>query len=222
MNRESNKTRKTIREPRGMRFRNISIIGDGAMATVMAILLCEKNMSVRMWGYDRRQLKQIESAGENVKFLTGYRLPKNLAFEPDDERIMADADLIVSAVPCQFVRQVFERLKAYVPDGVPIVSTAKGIENDTLLRPTQILTSVLFGNQAIRDELGKFDSELRGRPEIVAVTKADLPAAAEVQQRMCDELGHYVLLISAVTGTALDELVGEIAKKLQKDEEDSW
>lgn len=126
-------------------FNNISVIGDGAMATVMAMLLCEKNRTVRMWGYDREQLKQIESAGENIKFLTGYRLPKNLAFEPDDERIMAGADLIVSAVPCQFVRQVLERLKDYVPEGVPIVSTAKGIENDTLLRPTQIITDVLYG-----------------------------------------------------------------------------
>jgi len=83
-------------------------------------------------------------------------------------------------------------------------------------------TDPVANYQAIRDELGKFDSELRGRPEIVAVTKADLPGAADVQQRMCDKLGHYVLLISAITGTALDELVAEVAKKLQKDDEDAW
>ena len=83
-------------------------------------------------------------------------------------------------------------------------------------------TDPVANYQAIRDELGKFDSELRARPEIVVVTKADLPGAAEVQQRMCDELGHYVLLISAITGTALDELVAEVAKKLHKDEEDAW
>jgi GTP-binding protein len=83
-------------------------------------------------------------------------------------------------------------------------------------------TDPVANYQAIRDELGKFDSELRGRLEIVVVTKADLPGAADVQQRMCDELRHYVLLISAVTGSGLDELVGEIAKKLHKDEEDSW
>ena len=135
-----------------MKYNNISIIGDGAMATVMALLLCEKNISVRMWGYDHRQLKQIGSAGENIKFLPGYKLPVALIFEPDDERIMAGADLIVSAVPCQFVRRVFKRLKDYVPEGVPIVSTAKGIENDTLLRPTQILADVLAEKRATSDE----------------------------------------------------------------------
>ncbi len=178
MKRESNKSRNTTHEPRVMRFRNISIIGDGAMATVMAMLLCEKNRNVRMWSYDRRQLKQIESAGENIKFLTGYRLPKKLVFEPDDERIMADADLIVSAVPCQFVRQVFERLKHYVPDGVPIVSTAKGIENDTLLRPTQILTSVLFGSQAIGDERRAMRFAVLSGPTIADELARKLPATA--------------------------------------------
>ncbi|MBW8038835.1 MAG: NAD(P)-dependent glycerol-3-phosphate dehydrogenase [Planctomycetes bacterium] len=131
-------------------FKNISVIGDGAMATVMAMLLCEKDIPVRMWGYDRRQLEQIETAGENKKFLPGYKLPQNLVYEPDDGRIMAGADLIVSAVPCQFIRQVFVRLKNYVPDGVPIVSTAKGIENDTLLRPTQIVAEVLSEHRASR------------------------------------------------------------------------
>jgi glycerol-3-phosphate dehydrogenase (NAD(P)+) len=191
MNRESNKSGKTNLEPRGTRFRNISIIGDGAMATVMAILLCEKNMSVRMWGYDRRQLEQIESAGENIKFFAGYRLPKKLEFEPDDERIMAGADLIVSAVPCQFVRQVFERLKDYVPEGVPIVSTAKGIENGTLLRPTQILTSVLFGSDAIGDEGRAMRFAVLSGPTIADELARKLPAtacAAAIDERLAKDV----------------------------------
>jgi glycerol-3-phosphate dehydrogenase (NAD(P)+) len=99
-------------------FENISIIGDGAMGTVLAMLLCEKRdsiKSVRMWGYDSGQLKQIEKAGENKKFFPGYKLPERLVFEADDERIMAGADLIVSAVPCQFMRGIWKRLKDYVP-----------------------------------------------------------------------------------------------------------
>jgi glycerol-3-phosphate dehydrogenase (NAD(P)+) len=134
-------------------FKNISIIGDGAMGTVLAMLLCEKRQAsyerratsdeIRMWGYDAEQLREIEQARENKKFLPGYKLPAALVFEPNDKRIMAGADLIVSAVPCQFMRGVWGRLKNYAPDNVPIVSTAKGIENDTLLRPTEILAEIL-------------------------------------------------------------------------------
>jgi glycerol-3-phosphate dehydrogenase (NAD(P)+) len=96
-----------------------------------------------MWGYDRGQLAEIEKRRENRKFLPGYKLPDALLFEPDDKRIMAGADLIISAVPCQFMRRVWTRLRDCVPAAVPIVSVAKGIENETLLRPTQILAEIL-------------------------------------------------------------------------------
>jgi glycerol-3-phosphate dehydrogenase (NAD(P)+) len=107
------------------------------------MLLCEKGIPARIWGHDREQLNEIAQNRRNDKFLPGYTLPEELAFEPDDARIMAGADLIVSAVPCQFIRRVWERLKARVPAEVPIVSVAKGIENETLLRPTEIITEVL-------------------------------------------------------------------------------
>ena len=164
-------------EPRATRYEAISIIGDGAMASVLAMLLSEKRFTaenaesaenkpkeyairdtqyairVKIWGYDRRQLAQIEKYRENKKFLPGYKLPASLAFEPDDKRIMAGADLIISAVPCQFMRRVWTRLKEHVPPKAPIVSVAKGIENETLLRPTQILADVLGeGRKGMKDE----------------------------------------------------------------------
>jgi len=124
-------------------FKNISIIGDGGMGTVLGMLFCEKKIPVRIWGYDHQQLAQIAQARENKKFLPGYKLPENLIFEPEDTKIMSGADLIVSAVPCQFTRSIWTRLKNQAPEGVPIVSVAKGVENDTLLCPTQILTETL-------------------------------------------------------------------------------
>ena len=129
-------------------YRNVAIIGDGGMGTVLSILLCEKEIPTRMWGYDAGQLAEIERRRENTRFLPGYRLPDSLVFEPRDDRAMADAELIVSAVPCQYMRAVWNRLARHVPDGVPIVSVAKGIENDTLLRPTQILSDVLGAGDA--------------------------------------------------------------------------
>ena len=53
--------------------------------------------------------------------------------------------MVLSAVPTQYMRSVWKRLAPYLPPGVPIVSVAKGIENDTLLRPTQIIADVLGG-----------------------------------------------------------------------------
>jgi len=181
-------------------FKNISIIGDGGMGTVLAMLLCEKGIAVRMWGYDRRQLEQIEQNRENKKFLPGYNLPEELVFEADDARITAGADLLVSAVPCQFMRGIWNRLKDYVPQGVPIVSVAKGIENDTLLRPTQILAEVLGEKGVTRDEKRGTRDEGRGTrfavlsgPTIADELARRLPAtacAAADDEALAKEIQH--------------------------------
>lgn len=82
-------------------------------------------------------------------------------------------------------------------------------------------TDPLANYRAIRDELRLYDEELGRRPEIVAVTKADLPRATEVRDQLAETIGAKVLLISAVTGQGLNELVGAIARQLQGDT-DKW
>ena len=67
----------------------------------------------------------------------------------------------------------------------------------------------------IRDELVQYDSRLGERPEILAVTKAELPGAGEVQGALAARTGKEVLLVSAVTGQGLNQLVQAIAKALE-------
>jgi len=124
-------------------FEKITIIGDGAMGSICAMLLCEKGLSVTIWGYDAEQLAQIEAARQNVRFLPGHKLPEKLLFESRDDKALTGARLVVSAVPCQFMRGIWNRLKSHVPPDIPIVSVTKGIEKTTLLRPSEILTDVL-------------------------------------------------------------------------------
>ena len=191
-------------------FKNISIIGDGGMGTVLAMLLCEKrealsakreasdeprtaSQEVKMWGYNLRQLEEIEQNRENKKFLPGYKLPEQLVFEADDQRIMSGVDLIVSAVPCQFMRGVWKRLKDYVPQGVPIVSVAKGIENDTLLRPTQILEEILDEKRGTRDEGQGTRFAVLSGPTIADELARRLPAtacAAAEDETLAKEIQH--------------------------------
>ena len=169
-------------------FKNISIIGDGAMGTVLANMLCEKGLSVTIWGHDKGQLDKIRSAGENIFFLPGYKLSKALKFEPRDSFIMKDCDLMISAVPCQFMRGVWSRLRAYVPTGVAIVSVAKGIENTTSRRPDEILSDVLgnnnkcvvFSGPMIADEL------MRKLPATACVACDDIELAEKVQHALSD------------------------------------
>ncbi len=61
--------------------------------------------------------------------------------------------------------------------------------------------------RAIRAELEQYDIDLASRPELVAVSKAELPGAAEVRDQLAATIGQPVLLFSAVTGQGLNELV---------------
>ncbi|HUY92509.1 MAG TPA: GTPase ObgE [Pirellulales bacterium] len=73
----------------------------------------------------------------------------------------------------------------------------------------------LANYHAIRDELKLYDPALVERPEIVVVSKAELPAAMDVQQRLSEDLKREVLAISAVTGVGLDKLLYAIARELE-------
>jgi GTP-binding protein len=77
-------------------------------------------------------------------------------------------------------------------------------------------TDPIANYRAIRQELELFDAELVRRPEIVAVTKADLPEAQDVQRKLAEETGRPVLLISAVTGLGLNQLIHTIGQALDE------
>src|SRR5262245_14772367 len=70
--------------------------------------------------------------------------------------------------------------------------------------------------RAIRDELTRYDERLAARPEIVAVSKAELPSSEEVRARLSADLGHEVLAISAVTGQGLDRLLRLVVQELDR------
>ncbi len=82
-------------------------------------------------------------------------------------------------------------------------------------------TDPLENYRSIRDELTLYDKQLGQRPEIVAVTKADLPQASEVRDQLAEVCEGEVFLISAVTGEGLNRLVGRITQALAP-EDSGW
>jgi GTP-binding protein len=86
-----------------------------------------------------------------------------------------------------------------------------------LVEPTPADESESLANyRAVRQELLEYDPLLAGRPEIVAVSKGELPGAEEVRTALSAELGREVLLISAVTGQGLDKLLRGVVEQLDR------
>jgi len=124
-------------------FKRISIIGDGAMATVCALLLESTGKQVTVWGPFADHVAEVIQTRENRKYLEGYRIPDAVRLTARCEDAFDGAELIVNAIPTQYIRPSWQRLAEHAPAGLPVASVAKGVETDTLLRPTQIIADVL-------------------------------------------------------------------------------
>lgn len=165
-------------------FKRVTIIGDGAMGSVSGMLLCRNGLSTTLWGHDADQLAEFAEARENIRFLPGFRLPDELKFDSRDDRALKGAELLVSAVPCQFLRCIWSRLKPHLPPAGPIVSVTKGIENKTLLRPTQIIQDVLGSDHPLAVLSGPTiaDELARGLPATATAASGDQSLAKAIQE----------------------------------------
>ncbi|MGC4033905.1 MAG: NAD(P)H-dependent glycerol-3-phosphate dehydrogenase [Tepidisphaeraceae bacterium] len=161
---------------------SVTIAGNGAMATVCAILLIEGGHRVTMWGASADSIERLQNDREQHKLLPGVKVPADVRLTSDDAEAFSDATLVLSAVPTQAMRSVWTRLRDRLPAGVPIASTAKGIETETLLRPTQILENVLGPTRKYAAVSG---------PNIAAEIAKGMPATAVVAS-VCETLSRRV------------------------------
>ena len=161
----------------------ITILGDGAMGTVCAILLARKGYEVVLWGYKAEQVEELERNRENRRFLPGVKLPAAVRLTADDATCFADTGRVISAVPCKFLRDVWGRLLEYVPKGLPIVSVAKRIEKETLQRPTQVI-QVVTGSRPLAALSGPNIAEelVQALPATSTVASEDSSFARGVQK----------------------------------------
>ncbi len=126
-----------------MTTRRITVLGDGQMGLVCAALLADRNDTrVTLWGHAPSALESLAESRKSHR-LAAFVLPDKVLVLPDESEALQGADLIVSAAPTQFVRSVWERVRPHVPSRAAIVSVAKGVENRTLLRPSQIILDTL-------------------------------------------------------------------------------
>lgn len=121
----------------------VVIVGDGAMGTVCGQILAQNGIEVTIWSHTAKQTECLVKHRENKLFLPGFTLSDSMQFSSSDDCLANEVNWAVSAIPCKFLRGIWQRLAPQVPAGLGIVSITKGIENDTLARPSEILAESL-------------------------------------------------------------------------------
>lgn len=161
----------------------VAVIGDGQMATVCGVMLADRGLHVRMWGRSQEHIESLKMTRENRRYLPGLRIPERVSFTHDADAVFSGAELVISAVPCQYMRSIWSKLKPHYHHSVPITSVSKGIENETLLRPTQIVADILGPVPLVALSGPSIAAELANcLPATVVAASEDRAVARLVQQ----------------------------------------
>src|SRR5688500_1771888 len=112
----------------------VVVVGDGGWGTTLALLLASAGHRVALWGHDADYVEHVRTTRTNPRYLPGFPLPDSIEVGADLRALARDAELVVSAVPTQFLRPVWGAEARALPPGVPVVSVTKGLEEGTLLR----------------------------------------------------------------------------------------
>jgi glycerol-3-phosphate dehydrogenase (NAD(P)+) len=121
----------------------VAVLGAGSWGTTLAILLTHNSHRVTLWSHRADHAQEMIASRENAQLLPGITIPPEISITSDVEAAVAASEMIVAAVPAQFLRSVAQRLNSGKLGGVTIVNVAKGIENESLMTMSEVLADVL-------------------------------------------------------------------------------
>lgn len=166
-----------------MTTKRVCVIGDGSWGTALALKLVEAGHDVTLWSAFAETYQRLAEMRENERYLPGVRLPDALRLSADPFEAADGVVAAVSVVPTQYLRTTMARFEDALGGTVPIFSASKGLEMETLRRPTEILGTVL-GPRPLVVLTGPSHAEevARGLPASVIAASEDEPAARLAQE----------------------------------------
>ena len=191
----------------------LGVIGAGAWGTTLASLASVR-ADARLWAREPEVVESVLSSRVNQLFLPGLRLPDDLAVTGDLEEALADVEVVVIAVPAQHVRAAVTAARPFVPPNAVVVSVAKGIEQRTGRRMSEVLAEVLVDHDPL--SIGVLSGPnlalevMNRQPAATCVAFADRTRARTVQSIfMSDALRVYTSddVVGCETGGAAKNVI---------------
>ena len=161
---------------------NVAFLGGGSFGTALGILLANKGYEVSIYDRKKSVVDDININRKNDKYIKNLNIPKNVTAYNDLDETIKNAKFIVLSIPSHAIRTVSRSLKDKISEDVVIISIAKGIEEGTNLRLSEVIEEELPNNKVVilsgpsHAEEVAFDI-----PTTVVVSSKNLDAANEVQ-----------------------------------------
>jgi glycerol-3-phosphate dehydrogenase (NAD(P)+) len=195
----------------------IAVIGAGAWGTGLAIVLGRRgDHEVRLWAYEAEVVQSIQQTRTNSVFLPGCVVPPAVTVTNDFKEALNGAEIVVSVMPSHHCRRTFEHMAQWLLPKMLFVSATKGVENDTLLRMSQVIEEVVGRYCGFRPTLAalsgpSFAKEVaEGKPTAVTVASAEKTLAVRVQKEFSDPSFRVYVnddLIGVELGGALKNVI---------------
>jgi glycerol-3-phosphate dehydrogenase (NAD(P)+) len=166
--------------------KKVAVIGAGAWGTALAKTLADKGTPITLWARRAELAEQINRTHVNAHYLPGATLPDCLSATHDLEAALQGASMVVFVVPSHSTREVAKAAAPFIPQGVPVVSATKGIENESLMFMDEVLAEELPKH---RNELAflsgpSFAKELAAHlPTAVVIASTNVDVCADVMKR---------------------------------------
>jgi glycerol-3-phosphate dehydrogenase (NAD(P)+) len=130
-------------------IRTVAVLGAGSFGTTIANLVADQGIPVSIWARENWLTCHIANHRENPKYLPGVRLSENLRAMCSLEEGLADVDAVIYAIPAQSLREIARLTRPFVPERAVLVNLAKGIEEQTGARCSEILAEELRNGRPI-------------------------------------------------------------------------
>ncbi|MBI3411535.1 MAG: NAD(P)-dependent glycerol-3-phosphate dehydrogenase [Planctomycetes bacterium] len=189
------------------------VLGAGAWGTAVGLVLArDPKHQVTLWSARAEHGRILEETRENTRLLPGVPIPPSIHLTIDVKKAVAEADLLIAAVPTAHLRATMARLAPAVRADQPVLSLVKGIENHTFCRPTEVLGQVLgIRPFAVLSGPSHAEEVARGMPTTLVAASEDLTLARWIQERMSsDRFRVYTNLdtIGVEIAGALKNIIG--------------
>jgi len=161
-------------------MKTIAVVGAGSWGTALAVHLGRIGHDVRLWVREPELVGDMRERRENSEYLPGVALPPSLYPTNELGEVLDGVELVLTAVPSHGTRDVMAQVARVIAPGAVVVSATKGIEEQTLLRMSQVIAHQLGDDHPVVVLSGpSFALEVaRGQPTALVAASSDAALAA--------------------------------------------
>lgn len=161
---------------------DIAFIGGGSFGTALSIMLSKHGHKVSIWARDKNTIHDINIKRENIRYLPNITIPASVTAFSDLKEAVEGSKVVVLSVPSHAIREISKSIKEVVDKDVIIVSIAKGIEENSLKRLSEVIEEEIPNNPVVVLSGPSHAEEVAlDIPTTVVVTSKNMEYAKQVQ-----------------------------------------